>query len=317
MRIAISISIVHQYINNPRPRNDGLDACSVLLKVSGCDFEMILERVEAVEDAIVKSFLGQLVPDVLYRVEFGGVRRQTQQAHVGRGSKLATGVPVGAVEHHHDVLVRVALPHLVEEQLHADRIDVGQDQRVEFAGLDIRSSVGVGVLMGEHSLAQRAHRFGRPAAAHVVDASEARLVLEHQLDRASRGPERSDFEPRTLGEHIRKRRLELGLTQRKAAQQLGTHSPIRVLNWERGKTVPPVGAIPGIIGFLGYNPFPQPTNLSERLLAIRRAMGWTIKEAAARLGVGEGTLGEWERTGRIPWKRYPGEVDTPYSPCGS
>ena len=102
-------------------------------------------------------------------------------------------MPARAVEHHHDVVVGMALPHLVEEQLHAVGVDVGQDQRVEFAAEDIDGGIGVGVLVGEHGLAQRAHRPGRPAAAHVVDAAESRFVLEHQLDRRLLGPERADL----------------------------------------------------------------------------------------------------------------------------
>jgi transcriptional regulator with XRE-family HTH domain len=122
-------------------------------------------------------------------------------------------------------------------------------------------------------------------------------------------PKESDFEPQTLGEHILKRRLQLGLTQKEAARHLGTSSPITVLNWEKGKSEPPIESIPGIIGFLGHYPFPRPGNLSERLLATRRVMGWTIKEAARQLGVDEGTWGYWERTGRIPCKRHRGMVD--------
>ena len=122
-------------------------------------------------------------------------------------------------------------------------------------------------------------------------------------------PKESDFEPRTLGEHIRKRRLELGLTQKEAARHLGTHSPITVLNWEKEKTQPLVEVILRIIGFLGYNPFPEPRNLSDRLFAVRRAKGWSIKKAARQLGVDEGTWGEWERKGSIPWKRYRQKVE--------
>ena len=102
-------------------------------------------------------------------------------------------MPSGTVEHHHDVLVEVTLCDFVEEQLHAVRVDVGQDQRVEFTGEHIHGGVGVGVLVGQHGLAQRAHRLGSPAATHVVDASEARLVLEHQLDRLFARPERAEF----------------------------------------------------------------------------------------------------------------------------
>lgn len=165
----------------------------ILLEITEGDFEVIFKRVEAVEDAVVKSFFAQFVPDMLHRIEFGGVWRQAQQSHVGRWPKISAGMPACSVEHHHDVLVWVALPYLVEKQLHAVRVDVGQDQRVEFATDHIHGGIGVGVLVGQHGLAQRTYRLGRPAATHVVDAPESRFVLEHQLDRALPGPERAEF----------------------------------------------------------------------------------------------------------------------------
>lgn len=72
-------------------------------------------------------------------------------------------------------------------------------------------------------------------------------------------------------------------------------TPQTVLHWEKGQTEPPIESIPAIILFLGYDPFPEPTTLPERLLATRRAMGWSIKEAARELGVDEGTWAVWER----------------------
>ena len=116
-------------------------------------------------------------------------------------------------------------------------------------------------------------------------------------------PKEPDFEPTTLGEHIQKRRLELKLSQKAAGERLGVNA-FTVLNWEKGKTTPPVTVMPRIIGFLGYHPFAEPMNLTERLTGVRRLMGWTIKEAARELGVDVCTWGEWERKGSIPWKRY-------------
>lgn len=115
-----------------------------------------------------------------------------------------------------------------------------------------------------------------------------------------RGPEEA---PQTLGEHIRRRRLELGLSQRIAAGQLGANS-WTVLNWEKNRTKPSIGAMPRILAWLGYDPFPEAKTLSERMLAARRAMGWTISRAARRLGVDPTVWGAWERSGRVPWKRY-------------
>jgi transcriptional regulator with XRE-family HTH domain len=115
-------------------------------------------------------------------------------------------------------------------------------------------------------------------------------------------PKETDFQPQTLGEHIRKRRLELGLTQKDAARQLGCCWSA-LLNWEKGKRQPGIASIPAIIAFLDGDPFPQPTSLSEQLAAVRRRMGWSIKQTADRLGVDPGTWGRWEKTG-IPWRRH-------------
>ncbi len=101
-------------------------------------------------------------------------------------------------------------------------------------------------------------------------------------------PKETDFEPRTLGEHVRKRRLELRLTQKQAAERLDVN-PWTVLNWEKDHTEPPIESMPDVIRFLDYDSFPEPKSFAERLLVKRRAMGWSIKVAASELGVDEGT----------------------------
>lgn len=120
----------------------------------------------------------------------------------------------------------------------------------------------------------------------------------------------TDFEPQTLGEHIKKRRLSLKLYQREVAERLGVDTST-VLNWEKGLTVdPPIRLIPTILAFLGYNPFPTPITLSERMLAARRIKGWTMREAAQALGVDPCTWQTWESTGTIKWSRYQMKIET-------
>jgi transcriptional regulator with XRE-family HTH domain len=115
-------------------------------------------------------------------------------------------------------------------------------------------------------------------------------------------PKEPDLEPKTLGDHIRKRRRELGLTQKEAAERLGCCWSA-VLNWEKGKRRPSMESIPAIIAFLDSDPFPPAISLSEQLAAVRRKMGWSIKQAANHLGVDPGTWGRWEKMG-IPWTRH-------------
>lgn len=116
-------------------------------------------------------------------------------------------------------------------------------------------------------------------------------------------PKETDFEPQTSGEHVRKRRLELRLTQKQAAERLGVNR-WTVLNWEKGHTEPPIEFMAAIIRFLRYDPFPEPKNIAERLLAKRRAMGWSIKKAARQLGVDPGTWRNWEQGGVILYRNH-------------
>jgi DNA-binding XRE family transcriptional regulator len=52
------------------------------------------------------------------------------------------------------------------------------------------------------------------------------------------------------------------LFQREVAQQLGV-TPWTIMNWEKGRTEPPIVAISTIVRFLGYDPFPQPKQLTS------------------------------------------------------
>jgi transcriptional regulator with XRE-family HTH domain len=57
----------------------------------------------------------------------------------------------------------------------------------------------------------------------------------------------------TWGDHIKKRRLELGLYQKQVAKQLGVDETT-VHNWERNYTRPALRFLPGIVRFLAYEP---------------------------------------------------------------
>ena len=68
-----------------------------------------------------------------------------------------------------------------------------------------------------------------------------------------------------------------------------------ILNWENGGATPSVRMLPRIIGFLGYDPYPEPRTLGEQIAAKRRQLGVSRKRAAKTLGVDEATLARWEK----------------------
>jgi transcriptional regulator with XRE-family HTH domain len=105
--------------------------------------------------------------------------------------------------------------------------------------------------------------------------------------------------PQTVGDHIRKRRLALKMFQKDVAEQLGVNKT-SVFNWEANTSAPEIRYMPAIIRFLGYNPLPEVEGWGQRLVRRRTTLGMTQKDAAARLGVDQGTLAKWERGEREP-----------------
>jgi transcriptional regulator with XRE-family HTH domain len=96
----------------------------------------------------------------------------------------------------------------------------------------------------------------------------------------------------------------LKMTKRQAAARLGV-GPETVRHWESGETnSPPVERIPAILEFLDYDPFPKPKSVAEQLLAKRRTMGWSIREAATELGVDASTWRDWEHGKTILYRTH-------------
>ena len=106
----------------------------------------------------------------------------------------------------------------------------------------------------------------------------------------------------TLGDHIRKRRLDLKLLQKQAATRIGVHE-LTITNWERNATVPAVRNIPAIIRFLGHDPQSPAISLPERLAAARRTLGLSQRKMAEKLGVDPTTLMGWEAGRHQPTRK--------------
>ena len=101
-------------------------------------------------------------------------------------------------------------------------------------------------------------------------------------------------QPQTIGEHLLKKRLENGLFQRDVAERIRV-AICTVAGWEQGMSTPEVRYFPAIFDFLGYDPFPEPKTLGEKIVAWRRRNGITRKALAKQLGIDEAALEKREK----------------------
>ena len=99
----------------------------------------------------------------------------------------------------------------------------------------------------------------------------------------------------TLGDPIRKRRLDLGLYQTNVAATLGADVQT-VLNWEKNRQSPHLAVLPRIIEFLGYIP-PAYSKVGDSLVETINhytTHGWSREKFTELISVNETTVAKWE-----------------------
>jgi len=108
----------------------------------------------------------------------------------------------------------------------------------------------------------------------------------------------------SLGDHIRQRRLDLGLLQRQVAKQINV-TTCTIMYWETNRVVPSLRFIPKFIEFLGHDPCAKghAGSLADQLKAHRRKLGLSRKKLAVLLGIDQSTLAAWERGEHCPTKK--------------
>jgi len=100
----------------------------------------------------------------------------------------------------------------------------------------------------------------------------------------------------SIGDHIRKVRMDRQLSQPDLSEILGT-SVDTLCNWEHNRNSPKARYLPAIINFLGYTPRelePILPRLENPIFKYRTHHNITLKDLAKDLGVDRGTLRKFE-----------------------
>jgi len=164
-----------------------------------------------------------------------------------------------------------------------------QSGRAKDPTVDPGTGESVGGYTGRSAVDRRSVRRDIPALPFCQTSLKARKPLPIAYPKALK----------TLGDHLRKRRLDKKLLQKEVGHLLGVDK-CTINNWETNRATPALFHIPRIIKFIGYIPW----EIQEGDIKTRRQLWGISQESLAKqIGVDPGTVARWE-TG----KRKPGKV---------
>ncbi|MDP3666864.1 MAG: helix-turn-helix domain-containing protein [Sediminibacterium sp.] len=126
-----------------------------------------------------------------------------------------------------------------------------------------------------------------------------------RYDKQAKRPDPQGYpkEPKTIGEHLKKRRMDLGLYQAEAARLIGISEDC-FCYWENERNRPRLYQYPAIIAFLGYYPFDHETqSFGGKIKRYKYTHGLSNEKLAKLLDVDEGTVAQWVQNKRLPLKR--------------
>jgi len=136
-------------------------------------------------------------------------------------------------------------------------------------------------------------------------------------------------EPKTLGEHLKRRRVQLGQKQAEAVRILGI-STVSLSRWELDKGFPSWDHQPAVIDYLGYDPFKdcsiqdprgnetrfvaflsakEPAPIGILLRRRRLELKLTVKQCAQKLGVDPKSVIGWEKGKHEPCRHSREKVE--------
>lgn len=110
--------------------------------------------------------------------------------------------------------------------------------------------------------------------------------------------------PVSIGDHIKKKRMDLKLFQSDVAKIFDISTDC-VTYWENNRSTPKISFYPKIIEFLGYFPLNlDESTLSGRIKAYKYRNGTTSKMLGDLLKVDPSSVTEWENGNRNPSRKH-------------
>ena len=108
------------------------------------------------------------------------------------------------------------------------------------------------------------------------------------------------YYPKTLGDCLRKRRLDLNLTQKQLAKEILHTSTSNIRNWEANRRAVSLRFRRSVNEFIGLCPNDSSLSLGLRLKVRREHLGLSLKKLSMIVRADPDTIAGWENELREP-----------------
>jgi len=128
------------------------------------------------------------------------------------------------------------------------------------------------------------------------------LRLHAKVPRSPAKPIGYPYHPVTLGQHLRRTRVDRGLSRAELAAHLCVH-PETIRYWETGRTKPTVRLYPWVVAFLGREVEDTPFTIGAAVRRKRRSLGLSQRALAGALHIAPSTVWRIESRRHGPERR--------------
>ena len=132
------------------------------------------------KDFVSEATLPNFLPNLFYRIHFRCVRRNVKQNNIVRQLQNGGSVPCRTITAKQNNIISVFFRQLLQKDIHADSIAIGQDEKVPIACQRLHCAVSIAVLTDMMAGHAGTNTVPAPTVFRLVDPTKSSFILKHK-----------------------------------------------------------------------------------------------------------------------------------------
>jgi len=132
------------------------------------------------KDFVSEATLPNFLPNLFYRIHFRCVRRNVKQNNIVRQLQTGGSVPCRTITAKQNNIISVFFRQLLQKDIHADSIAIGQDEKVPIACQRLHCAVSIAVLTDMMAGHAGTNTVPAPTVFRLVDPTKSSFILKHK-----------------------------------------------------------------------------------------------------------------------------------------